>query len=390
MVTVGRSDYGILRPLLKRLHRSEQCTLQLVVGGMHFETRQGLTFQEILADEIPVSAEIVAPMKSDDAMGVSAAFSDGVAGMAGAFSRLEPDLIVVLGDRFEMFAAAVAAVFARKPLAHLHGGELTLGAIDDVMRHSITKMSHLHFVSTTRYAERIMQMGEEPWRVHVSGALALDNLNEIELFSATELEKRLGFTFEGKPLVVTFHPPTLEGPDLETVAEALLGALRTTGRTVVITAPNTDPGGCLLHEKFLAEACLNPKFHFVESLGTVGYFSLMNCAAAMVGNSSSGILEAASFRLPVVNIGSRQEGRFQPDNVIGCENSQQEIESAIDRALSEHFRRSLENLSNPYGAGRAAEVIAAVLLDVALDDRLLRKRFHDLDCRKPVSGGDLR
>lgn len=385
VVTVGRSDYGILRPLLKRLHRSGRCALQLVVGGMHFDARQGSTCQEILADEIPVTAKVVVTEKSDDAIGVSAAFAEGVVGMAEAYDRLKPDLIVVLGDRFEMFAAATAAVFACKPLAHLHGGELTLGAIDDVIRHSITKMSHLHFVSTVRHAERVIQMGEEPWRVHVSGALALDNLDEIELLPVADLKKHLGFSFQGKPVVATFHPPTLGGPDLEAVAEAFLGALRSTGRTVVITAPNTDPGGRLLHEKFAAEARSNPKFHFVESLGTKVYFSLMNCAAAMVGNSSSGIIEAASFRLPVVNIGSRQEGRFQPENVINCGNSRPEIESAIDRALSETFRDSLANLSNPYGSGRAAEFIAGVLLDIALDERLLGKQFHDLECGERIS-----
>jgi len=373
-----------MRPLLKKLQQSGRCALQLIVGGTHFEARHGSTVQEILADGIPVSEEVPTPVKSDDAEGATKALSEGIAGMAAAYARLDPDLIVVLGDRFEMFAAATAAVFLRKPLAHLHGGELTLGAVDDVMRHSMTKMSHLHFASTSRHGERIVQMGEEPWRVHVSGALAIDNLNDLELLRPRELEERLGFRFEGKPVIVTFHPPTLENLDLGEVADALIGALDRSNGTVIFTAPNADPGGRLIHHKFLEISTKNPKFHFVESLGTAGYFSLMNCAAAMVGNSSSGIIEAASFRLPVVNIGRRQEGRVRPDNVIDCGNQQSEIESAIDRALSEPFRRSLENLTNPYGTGHAADLISNVLLDTPLDERLLYKRFFDLNQRPDI------
>ncbi len=384
VVTVARSDYGILRPLLKKLHQSGRCDLQLIAGGTHFEARHGSTFQEILADGIPVAAKVPTPVKSDDAEGATKALSEGIAGMAAAYARLDPDLIVVLGDRFEMFAAAAAAVFLRKPLAHLHGGELTLGAVDDVMRHSMTKMSHLHFASTSRHAERIVQMGEEPWRVHVSGALAIDNLNDMELLPPREMENRLGFRFEGKPVIVTFHPPTLEDLDLGEVVDGLIGALDRSNCAVVYTAPNADPGGSLIHHKFSEISAKNPKFHFVESLGTVGYFSLMNCAAAMVGNSSSGIIEAASFRLPVVNIGRRQEGRVGPDNVIDCGNKQSEIESAMDRALSEPFRRSLNNLTNPYGTGHAADLISNVLLDTSLDERVLYKRFFDLNQRADI------
>ena len=377
VITVGRSDYGILRPLLKKLQQAQDCELQLIAGGMHFHDRQGSTIREILADGIPVAAEIRTAVGSDDSAGMSAAFSEGVRGMGETYERLQPDLVVILGDRFEMFAAATAAVFARKPLAHLHGGELTLGAIDDVLRHSITKMSHLHFASAGIHAHRIMQMGEEAWRVHVCGALAIDNLHDLKLLSSDELQKQLGLDFEGAPLVVTFHPPTLEEIDLAGVAGDLIASLAATKKTVVITAPNADPGGELLHRLFSKAVEGNSQLHFVENLGTLKYFSLMKCAAAMIGNSSSGILEAASFHLPVVNIGSRQEGRLQPANVINCGNSRQQMDEAITTALSDDFKRSLDSLLNPYGSGKAADSIAEVLLSISLDSRLLHKQFVD-------------
>jgi UDP-hydrolysing UDP-N-acetyl-D-glucosamine 2-epimerase len=350
--------------------------LQLIAAGMHFHVRQGSSLREIQEDGIAVAAEVLIPETV-----ITEAFAEAVKGMGGAYQRLIPDLIVVLGDRFEMFAAAVAGVFAGKPLAHLHGGELTQGAIDDVMRHAITKMSHLHFTSTKDYAERIIRMGEEPWRVHVTGALALDNLRNLNLLSPLELQQQLGFDFEDKPLVVTFHPPTLENINLEAVADGLLESLVGTNRTVVITAPNADPGGELLHRKYQEIASNNPNIHFVENLGTMKYFSLMRCSAAMVGNSSSGILEAASFGLPVVNIGSRQEGRLQPPNVINCGNSRMEIESAISKALSESFGKSVEKLVNPYGVGNAAESISEVLLETSIGERLMHKKFHDINQR---------
>jgi UDP-hydrolysing UDP-N-acetyl-D-glucosamine 2-epimerase len=361
------------------LKHAQGCELQIIAGGMHFQSRQGSSIDEITADGFSVTAEVVVPVNSDDAVGMTVSFSEGVLGMSAAYERLQPDLVVLLGDRFEMFAAAIAAVFAKKPLAHLHGGELTLGAVDDVMRHSMTKMSHLHFASTACHAARIVQMGEEPWRVHVSGALALDNLKNLKLLSPTELQGQLGFEFEGKPLVVTFHPPTLENIDLEAVVDGLLESLVASNRTVVITAPNADPGGEFLHRKYAAMALNNPRIHFVENLGTLRYFSLMRCAAAMIGNSSSGILEAASFGLPVVNIGSRQEGRLQPPNVINCGNSRKEIGGAIAKVISEPFGKSLKKLVNPYGMGNTAECIAEVLLETTIDERLMRKKFHDVE-----------
>ena len=377
-ITVGRSDYGILRPLLVKLRDSSDCELQIIAGGMHFQKRQGNSLDEIINDGFSVAAQVVAPVSSDDSGGMSVAFSQGVLGMSAAYERLQPDLVVLLGDRFEMFAAATAAVFARKPLAHLHGGELTLGAVDDVMRHSMTKMSHLHFASTTCHAARIVQMGEEPWRVHVAGALALDNLKNLQLLSALELQQQLGFEFEDKPLVVTYHPPTLENINLEVFVDGFFESLVATNQTIIITAPNADPGGEFLHRKYLELASDNPKIHFFENLGTLKYFSLMSCSAAMIGNSSSGMIEAASFGLPVVNIGTRQKGRLEPPNVINSGNSKSEIGMAINEALSEPFRKSLQKLVNPYGVGNAAECIAEVLLHTNIDERLILKKYHDI------------
>ena len=379
VITVGRSDYGILRPLLRRLAQSEKCELQLVVGGMHFHKRQGMTIREIREDGFPIAAEVPIAEASGGDGGITDSFAEAVCGFGKAYARLQPDLIVLLGDRFEMFAAATAAVFAGKPLAHLHGGELTQGAIDDVMRHAITKMSHLHFASTESYARRILQMGEEPWRIHASGALALDNLHLFQLLSVEKLQEKIGISFEGRPLVATLHPPTLERVDLDCWARGFTESLAATGRTVILTAPNADLGGEQLHRRLFEEAGNHVRLHFVESLGTLNYFSLMACAEAMVGNSSSGILEAASFRLPVVNIGRRQEGRVQAANVINCGNSREEIDQAIGRALSEEFQHTLAHLVNPYGDGHAAERIVEVLLGVSLNERLLCKRFFDME-----------
>lgn len=386
VVSVSRSDYGLLRPLLLALQQHPGCQLQLVVAGMHLDPSFGDSLQEIVKDQIKISAKVPLSAKGDQGQDAAKAFGLGVAALGQELGALHPDLLVLLGDRYEMFAAATAAVFLGIPLAHIHGGELTLGAIDDVFRHSMTKMAHLHFVSTQQYADRVAQLGEERWRITVSGAPGLDNLRQVQLLSAESLEKRFGLCLAEKPLLVTFHPVTTEPQAVVIQGHTLLAALLRSGHPAIVTAPNADPGGRALREIFRDAAHRNPRIQLIDNLGTEGYFSLMNLALAMVGNSSSGIIEAASFSLPVVDIGNRQEGRIRPDNVLHCSCEEEAILDAIKQATSKSFRQAIRGMSNPYGDGRATDRILEVLLTVPLE-KLPKKQFVDMAGGGNHSGG---
>jgi UDP-hydrolysing UDP-N-acetyl-D-glucosamine 2-epimerase len=262
------------------------------------------------------------------------------------------------------------------PIAHIHGGELTEGAIDDAIRHSITKMSHLHFVSTRIYAQRVVQMGEEPWRVIVSGAPGLDNLGHIDLLSREALEKRYNIELQGQFLLATYHPVTLESEQTADQIKCLLAALEKTDATLIFTYPNADAGGRVIIEKIRDYVAQHKRAYFLVNLGTQGYFSMMQHAAVMIGNSSSGIIEAASFRLPVVNIGNRQKGRVRGDNVIDVGYTQAEILAGIDEATSSGFSKKISNMRNPYGDGQAATRIADKLRQVKINKTLIFKHFH--------------
>ncbi len=379
VVTVARSDYGIYRPVLQALAARDDVNLQLYVGGMHLAERFGSTVGEIEQDGFPIAERVDFLADEDTPLAVAESIGRGVIGFAGAFTRSRPDLLVVLGDRFEMFAAAVAALPLGIPLAHIHGGELTEGAIDDAMRHAITKLSHLHFVSTEAYAARVRQLGEEDWRVTVSGAPALDAFVGFEPLDASALEKQFGISFAQRTLLVTFHPETLEPEQTETHARAVIEAVGESGLDAVFTYPNADSGNGRLVELFEAAAASSARLSIVRNFGGAAYFSVLSLVAAMVGNSSSGLLEAPSFRLPVVNVGSRQRGRVRAENVIDVEAQQPEISAAIALATSPEFRGSLDGLVNPYGDGHAAARIVEVLTTIPIDDRLRRKRFRDLE-----------
>lgn len=377
VVTVGRSDYGIYLPLLRRLHDDSSIRLELFVSGMHLLPQFGQTVTAIERDGFPIAARIATLSNSDAPAAIAKAIGAGVTGFANAFDRKRPDLLVVLGDRFEMYAAAVAALPFKIPVAHIHGGELTQGAIDDSLRHSLTKLSHLHFVSTEEYARRVRQLGEEPWRVTVSGAPSLDNLRTLKLQTRAELAQRFRLDLTEPPLLVTFHPVTLEYERTEAYARELLAALDAAGLPVVFTAPNSDTHGCMIRRQIAKYLKTHRNAAFVENFGTAAYFSLMACSRAMVGNSSSGILEAPSFKLPVVNIGTRQDGRLRAANVIDVGYRRQDILAGIRRAA----QLRLHKLTNPYGDGHAAERIVARLRRVPLNDRLIQKQFSDLPAR---------
>ncbi len=375
VVTGSRSDYGIYFPVLRALVDDSFFALRLFVTGMHLSREFGYTVETIQADGFRIDERVEMLLSSDSPEGIAQSMGLGTIGFAQAFARSRPDLLIVLGDRFEMHAAAVAALPFKIPLAHIHGGESTEGAIDDALRHAITKMSHLHFVATEEYGRRVIQMGEEPWRVTVCGAPSLDNLQALKLLERRDLERRLELSLEKAPLLVTYHPVTLEYEQAEWQIEELLAALRDVDRPIVFTSPNADTYGRVIARKlrdFLKE---RPAARVVDSLGTQMYFSLMSCAAAMVGNSSSGLVEAPSFELPVVNIGTRQAGRVRAKNVIDVGYSRSAITGALAEAVSREFRASLKGIPNPYGAGGAAGIITRRLKEIELNDRVLFKKF---------------
>lgn len=379
VVTTTRADFGIYRPLLKRLADESRLALQLIAGGMHLRPEFGMTIDEIVEAGFAVAARVDLLTGDDTPAGIAEAMSRATRGFADAYAALSPDIVVILGDRFEMHAAAVAAQPLRIPLAHLHGGELTLGAIDDSFRHSMTKLSHLHFVATETFRRRVLQMGEEPWRVVVSGALGLDNLIDTPTLDAAALEDRIGLPLTPPPLLVTFHPETRDAAPAGEQAAPMLRALHEAALPVVFTAPNADTGGREIRRLIEDYVSAHPAARLVENLGTPAYFALMGKAAAMVGNSSSGIIEAASFALPVVDIGDRQQGRPRAANVIDVTRTAEAILAAIRRATSRAFRDGLAGLRNPYAAERpAAEIIHHTLAEVGLGDALLKKGFVDL------------
>lgn len=378
VVTVARSDYGIYRPVLQAIRRSPSLALRLLVSGMHLAPEFGNSVEQIRADGFAPIEPVEMLLASDTPTGIATSIGLGVLGFAPLFARERPDLLLVLGDRFEMWAATIAALPFAIPIAHLHGGERTEGAMDEAIRHSITKQSHLHFVATEAYRQRVIQLGEAPWRVTVSGAPALDNLQQLPLLPREALEQALGIPLEPAPLLVTFHPATLEHEQAGAQLNALLGALEEVGLPVLFTYPNADTGGRAMIDAIERWVRPRPNAWAVATLGTQRYFSAMRHAAAMVGNSSSGIIEAASFELPVVNIGSRQQGRLRGANVRDVAPDREQIVAAIREATSPRFRAGLAGMVNPYGDGHAAARIVEVLESVPLDERLIQKRFHDL------------
>ena len=379
VVTSSRADYGYLLPIIRELSQAPEFDLQLIVSGSHLSPAHGSTVRAIEEDGFLVAERVDLLTDSDNAVAIARSIGVGVMGFAEAYARLEPDLLLLLGDRYEMFAAAGAMLPFARPIAHIAGGESSEGAIDEAIRHSLTKMSHLHFVQTSQYRDRVVQMGEEPWRVTVSGSPSLDNLRGFVPVPERELSERVGLSLDCPPLLVTFHPVTLEYAAMRDQIGEVLAAVEASGLPAVFTAPNADTNGQEIRgaiESFVARHSASASF--VVNLGTRGYFSLMQKALLMLGNSSSGIIEAASFSLPVVNVGDRQRGRIHGDNVIDVPCSRDAIAAALRTAGASSFRDRIQGMPNPYGDGHAAKVIVDVLRRTPFDRSLLVKRFHQL------------
>tara|TARA_B100001250_G_C19695774_1_gene742450 strand:+ start:16 stop:1179 length:1164 start_codon:yes stop_codon:yes gene_type:complete len=379
VITVARSDYSILRPILSEIEESDELNLVLYVTGMHLSSEYGLTDGEITDDGFSIAKRIEILDKSNSPTGIAKSISNGVLKFSKIYSQSQPDFLLVMGDRFEMYAATIAAIPFNIPIAHIHGGEVSFGAFDDVIRHSITKLSHLHFVSTEEYYKRVIQLGEEPWRVTISGAPALDNLNNFSLLTINDLSKKYALDLDEPPIVVTFHPTTREFKNTQDDAIALLDALKMTGKNIIFTYPNADTSSKIIID-LINNFCSNyNKSKAIRSLGPLGYYSLLNHAAMMVGNSSSGIIEAASFKLPVVNIGNRQKGRACGKNVIHSSNNKDDILNAINTASSLEFRKSIKDICNIYSQKNSAKRIINKIIQARIDNNFISKKFHDIN-----------
>jgi GDP/UDP-N,N'-diacetylbacillosamine 2-epimerase (hydrolysing) len=380
-VTTGRADFGLLRRLLKAIRADSALRLQVIASGTHLAPKFGLTWRDIEAEGIQIDRKIRLRMTGGTSLDNLKSISVGLNGFARAFVELKPEIVVLLGDRFELLAPAISALMLQIPIAHIHGGELSEGAIDDSVRHAITKMASLHFAATESYRQRIIQMGESPDRVFNFGAPGLDQLYGSTLLTQQELEKELGFGLEDPIALVTYHPAAQDADSPDTQVSSLVAAIKDSGLKAVFTMANADAQGALINSR-LQTACSrdSTRFKWVPHLGHRRYLSCLKYFAVMIGNSSSGLTEAPSFRLPVVNIGDRQRGRVRAANVIDVSCSRAAILRGIKKAVSPHFRDSLGGMRNPYDRfhdGRASERIKEVLKHVHLSDDLLKKRFHD-------------
>jgi len=379
VITGTRAEYGLLRWVMEGIHKEETLTLQIIATGMHLSPEFGLTFKNIEKDGFKIDRKIEMLTSSDTSVGIAKSMGLGLIGFADALNDLKPDLIVVLGDRFEIFAAVSAAMVARIPIAHIHGGEATEGSIDEAIRHSLTKMSHLHFVAAKEYQSRVIQLGEQPENVFLVGGVGIDNIKRINFLQKNELEECLGLKLGKKSLLITFHPVTLESKTAVEQMEELLAAVEALKDTqLIFTLPNADTDGrkliTLIHE-FVAQ---HTNAHAYTSLGQIRYLSCIKYVDGIVGNSSSGLLEVPSFKKGTINIGERQRGRLQASSVINCEPTRKSITKALQKLYSHEFQVSLENTVNPYGEGGASEKIVSTVKSVAIDN-LLKKRFYDIE-----------
>lgn len=380
VVTGSRAEYGILHRLIGLLHRDAAIELQLIATGTHLSERHGMTLREIEADGFPIAAKVDMELGADDAAGLAEAMGRGLGGFGRAFAELKPDIVVVLGDRYEILAAAEAAMLARLPIAHIHGGEASEGQIDEAIRHALTKMAHYHFVAAEPYRRRVIQMGEDPSRVFNVGAPGLDPLTEEDMADPQDILAELGVRGAGGPLfLVTYHPVTLAGEAGEAAAQ-LLGALDVfPDARIIFTGTNADTAGEEIARLIEAYAVRHaPRTVCVQSLGRRRYGTVLRAADAVIGNSSSGIIEAPAVGTPTVNIGPRQQGRLRAPCVIDCDAESGAIVAAIRHALSDEIQAQAARCETPYGRGGASERIYEKLRELPLEN-ILMKRFYELE-----------
>jgi len=378
VVTGTRAEYGLLYWLMKEIEEDKDLELQLIVTGMHLSPEFGLTYKEIEKD-FKIDKKIEMLLSSDTSVGISKSMGLAQIGFADVYEELQPDILVVLGDRYEIFSAVSSAMILKIPIAHLHGGETTQGAFDESIRHSITKMSHLHFTATSEYKNRVIQLGEQPNRVFNVGGLGIDNIKKLKLLSKDEFEESIDFKLNEKNILVTFHPVTLENSTAKKQFQNLLDAIDILKDTnIIFTKANSDTDGRIINS-MIDEYVKNNSDKSVgfTSLGQLRYLSALRYIDAMVGNSSSGLAEAPSFKIATINIGDRQKGRIMADSVIDCNSDIDSITNAFQLSQSNSFRNILLNSTNPYGDGGASEKIKDIIKDIELKD-ILKKSFYDI------------
>lgn len=380
VVTGSRAEYGLLRWVIEDIRDAPELELQITATGMHLSPEFGLTYREIEKDGFRIDRKVEMLLSSDTPVGLAKSMGLGLIGFGDALQQLQPDLMLVLGDRFEVFSAVAAATVARIPVAHLHGGESTEGAFDESIRHSITKMSHLHFVAAQEYRTRVIQMGEHPDRVFLVGGLGVDAIKKLSLLDRAALEGSLGFKLGHRNLLITFHPVTLENATSVEQMTELLAALQTLKDTqLIFTMPNADTNSRALSDMINQFVADHANAHAYTSLGQVRYLSCIRHVDGVVGNSSSGLTEVPTFAKGTINIGDRQRGRLKAASVIDCGPDRQSITAALQRLYSPSFQACLTTVRNPYGEGGASEKIVRVLRDYPLET-ILKKTFHDLAC----------
>lgn len=379
VVTGTRAEYGLLYWLMKEIQGDPALQLQLIVTGMHLSPEFGMTYKEIEKDFV-IDKKIEILLSSDTPVGISKSMGLAQISFAEAYDELKPDLIIVLGDRYEIFAAASAAMIARLPIAHLHGGETTEGAFDEGMRHSITKMSHLHFTGTEEYRNRVIQLGEQPDRVFNVGGMGVENIKRLHLLEKSEFEKSIGFGLADKNLLITFHPVTLEDATAETQFAELLAALDKLKNThLIFTKANSDTDGRIINQMIdKYTSAHSHKAIAFTSLGQLRYLSALQYVDAVVGNSSSGLAEAPSFKIGTINIGDRQKGRIKAASIIDCEPNQESISQALEKLYLLDFQEALVTVENPYGSGCPSAKIVEVIKKTTLEE-ILKKKFFDFD-----------
>jgi GDP/UDP-N,N'-diacetylbacillosamine 2-epimerase (hydrolysing) len=375
VVTGTRAEYGLMKNIIRKLHEDNELELQLIVTGSHLSERYGYTINEIIEDGFQIDEQIPILMDSND--GESVAKSMGLLhlSLSQAFRKLRPDIVLILGDRYEIFAVASVAMMMNIPIAHISGGEVTEGAIDDQIRHAITKMAHIHFPGAKIYANNVKNMGEESWRIFNVGDPGIENIKLTNFLSKQELEKEFCIEINEDVVLMTYHPVTLEQEKLSYQIDNLLQAISQIDKNFIITYPNSDNGGMYIINRLEEFANNNNNIHLVKNLGSKKYLSIMRLCGVVVGNSSSALVEAPFLKKPVVNIGSRQRGRIMASNIICCDNDCKNIVKAINRSLSNEFKESVKNTISLYGEGNSSDQIVKVLKNITIDKKLLNKKL---------------
>ena len=379
VITGTRAEYGLLYNLMKAIKDNANLELQVVATGMHLSPEFGLTYKEITKDGFTINKKIEMLVSADTPSAISKSTGLGIIGFADAFAELKPDIVILLGDRYETLAVACAAIFQRIPIGHISGGETTTGAFDEAIRHAITKMSWWHFVGANEYKNRVIQLGEDPKRVHLVGGMGVDYIKKTNLLKKHDLQKLLGFNFGKKNILVTFHPVTLENNKSEKQFLELLNFLKTLKNTqIIFTCPNSDTDNKVINqliEKYVSKYS-NNSISFT-SMGQLNYVSTLQYVDAVIGNSSSGLTEAPTFNIGTINIGDRQKGRLKADSVIDCLPNKESINNAIKKLYSKSFQKKLTFVKNPYGDGDATEKIMKILTNEPMPNDI-KKVFYDL------------